>query len=226
MAPKTILVLGDLHSPFVHTKALKWVLELAKEYRPDSIVQIGDAYDMFSFSSFPRSSDYIKPSDEIEHGRALLECLWSDLQKASPKASCYQLMGNHDARILKRVLSSLPEVESLLDFRPIFSFKGVRTLKSERDELFIGDICFMHGFRSKLGDHAKHNGMKTVCGHSHHGGVVYHRLGDKILWELNAGFLADTDSAVFNYTRQRKISNWTIGCGLIDEHGPRFIPFS
>lgn len=225
MATKTILVLGDLHSPFVNTKALKWAVDIARDRKPDLIVQIGDAFDMFSFSAFPRSLDYVKPKDEIEHGRVILECLWHDLQKASPKARCYQLTGNHDARVLKRVISTLPALECLIDLGSLFSFKGVKTLKSERDELFIDDLCFMHGFRSKLGDHSRHNGMKTIVGHSHQGGVVYQRLGDKIIWELNAGYLADPNSEALSYTRQRRISNWTTGVGLIDELGPRFIPY-
>lgn len=225
MAEKTILVLGDIHSPFACGKSLKRVLELATQLKPTHIVQIGDAYDMFSFSRFPRSSNYITPKDEIEYGRAILEDLWRRLQKASPKAKCFQLMGNHDSRVLKQIIATLPAAESLLDLRPIFSFKGVETLPSERDELFINGICFMHGFRSKLGDHAVHNAQSTVCGHSHQGGVVYRRLGDKIIWELNAGYLADANSEALSYTRQRRISNWTLGCGYIDGLGPRFIPF-
>lgn len=181
---------------------------------------------MWSFSSFPRSGNYITPKDEIEHGRALLECMWADLQKVAPRAKCFNLLGNHDSRIVKRVLASLPEVESLLDLRSIFHFKGVETSKAERDELIISDVLFQHGFRTKLGDHCRANAMKTVCGHSHQGGVVYQRLGKKIIWELNCGYLADPESEALSYTRQRRISNWTLGIGIIDHLGPRFVPYN
>lgn len=108
----------------------------------------------------------------------------------------------------------------------LFSFKGVTTQPSERDELILEGILFMHGFRSKLGDHVYHNQLSTVVGHSHQGGCAYVRKGNKTLWELNCGFIGDPDSVPMSYTRQRTISRWTQGYGIIDKFGPRFVPLS
>lgn len=223
---QSILVLGDLHAPFVHAKSLARAIKLASLIKPKIIVQIGDLYDLYAFSKYPRSLDLMTPKQEINEGLEVTCRMWRELRKASPKSKCFQMIGNHDSRPVKRLIEKTPELERFLDLSSLYDFPNVTMVPSERDELIIGDILFMHGFRSKLGDHARHNGKNTVCGHSHRGGVVYHRLGDKTLWELNAGFLANEKSYALSYTRQAKISTWTQGVGLIDELGPRFIPFA
>lgn len=222
---KTILAIGDTHFPFANKQSLNRIYEITKQVKPQIIVQIGDLYDMFSFGRFPRSLSVIAPKDEVSRGREEAEVMWRWLSRLSPKAKLFQLMGNHDERPLKKILTTFPEAESLLRVKELFEFHDVETLKAERDELIIDKILFMHGFRSKLGDHARHNHMSTVCGHSHQGGSVFMRLGDKTIFELNCGYIADPHCEALSYTRQRRISNWTQGVGLIDANGPRFIPF-
>jgi len=222
---KTTLIIGDVHAPYINKKSLRNILSLAEEMKPDLIIQIGDAYDLYSFSRFPKSLNYLTPKQEINLGINEISDMWAKLKKASPKSKKFQLIGNHCERIAKQVLSKMPEIESIIDLGSIFSFDGVETLESQRDELIIDKICYMHGFRTKLGDHAANNRMSTVVGHSHVGGVVFLRNGQETIFELNCGFIADTDSHVMSYTRQRKISRWTQGVGIIDSFGPRFIPF-
>lgn len=220
---KRILVIGDCHFPFASSK-LSRLYDVAESLEPTHIVQVGDLYDMFSFSKYPRTQNVMTPKQELERGMKMARTMWAKLTFILPDAKCYQLLGNHDIRPLKRVIESAPEAETLLDFSSLFRFDGVTTMKSDRDELIIDDILFMHGYR-RHGDHMKHNNMTTVCGHSHHGGVVFSRHGKKIIYELNAGFLAEESSKPLSYGQQRKISRWTLGCGFIDEWGPRFIPF-
>lgn len=221
---KSILVVGDAHFPFANTGSLRRIAELATQLKPHIIVQIGDLLDLFSFSKFPRSLNVMTPKKELELGQKMAYQMWENLRRASPRSKYFQLLGNHDERPIKRLLEKTPELESLLNIKAIYEFPHVETMHSERDELIIGDILFMHGFR-KHGDHVKHNGMNTVCGHSHRGGVVYQRLGNKTLWELNAGYVALEDSVPLGYTKQRRISTWTQGVAVIDALGPRFIPF-
>jgi hypothetical protein len=101
----------------------------------------------------------------------------------------------------------------------------VEWIKQESEELILGDILFMHGFRSKLGDHVYHNGMNAVRAHDHLGGVVFQRKGKETIWELDVGFIGDPKALPMQYGKQTKIERWTLGAGFIDEMGPRFIPF-
>lgn len=225
MAKPRILIAGDCHFPWASRPGLKKFYDLAKALDPTHIIQIGDLFDCYSFSRFPRSLNVMTPKQEIEQARSDAMQFWLTLRAIAPKAKKHQLLGNHDSRIDKQIISMFPAGESLISPWSMFEFKGVITQESERDELFIEDICFQHGFRSRLGDHARHNSMSTVTGHSHRGGCVFFRLGDKTIYEINAGHLADERANALSYTRQRLISSWTIGAGVIDEFGPRFISF-
>jgi len=203
-------------------------VETVKRLKPDYVIQIGDLYDMYSWSKFPFKRDLYTPKDELARGREMAEEMWTRLRKAAGPWKCkfIQMKGNHDERPTKRLLEKAPEFMSLMDdpLHELFKFKGVSTQREERDDFVLDGIVFMHGFRSKLGDHARHNGMSTVVGHSHRGGSIFLRLGAKTIWELNAGFCGDEHSVPMSYTRQTRTSTWTQGFAVVDEHGPRFIP--
>lgn len=135
------------------------------------------------------------------------------------------MVGNHDDRIMKRVLEKNPEIAFLIGntLKQLYTFENVELVRSY--EYVINDIIFQHGHRSRLGDHAKYNQGSTVCGHSHVGGVVFMRNRLRTYFELNAGFLGDTETAAFAYRAQKLVNNTTLGVGVIDALGPRFIPY-
>lgn len=217
-----ILALGDVHAPFHHVKALEWAYRLADKFKPTHVIQVGDLLDQFAFSRYPKVIK-LNPEEELELGRRAAEEMWSHFKGCIN----YQCRGNHDDRIFKRALSAAPELASLVgqSLRTLYSFPGVRTVYDGREELIINGIAFQHGHRSRLGDHARFNQMATVVGHSHTGGVVYLRNALRTFWELNAGFLGDVASPAFGYHAQKRIHTTTLGAGLIDELGPRFVPY-
>lgn len=218
-----VVILGDLHAPFHCRKTVAKAIQLIKRLKPKLVVQIGDLYDLYSFSKFPRSLNVLTPQQEIRQGRGATEQLWEDIRAAAGRGvECFQLLGNHDERLAKRITEALPEIEGMAGLG-LWSFPGVQTMESERDELIIDGVIYMHGYR-RHGDHVKYNLASTVCGHSHLGGVTFHPVKGKTLFELNAGYLGDAKATAMSYTKQSKISKWTKGVGVIDQHGPRFIP--
>lgn len=218
-----ILVLGDIHFPYANERALKWAVSLVRELKPTRIVQIGDLYDQYSFSRFTRRNLEM-PEQELSRARDKAVLLWRTLTGSG--ARCYQILGNHDLRIIKRAQERLPEAQKLVQksVLELYRFKGVITVEDDRDELKIGNISFHHGYLSRLGDHMRLFGASTVVGHSHTGGVVFEQRNGEALWELNAGYLADETSEPLRY-RPTKTSKWTLGVGFIDTNGPRFIPY-
>lgn len=219
-----ILVIGDTHFPFAHKEAIAWIYQVAKKLKPKAIVQIGDLYDLLAWSAFPKSMNTYTPKQEIELARSHAEEFWTSLRKASPDAKCFQLIGNHDVRPMKRLLENAPALEVFIHFDPWFEFDGVETIKDSREELVLNDVVFIHGHKAKLGAHRDFMSQNVVVGHSHTGGVVFRALKDRIVWELNAGFVGDAGSKAFTYTPQKTVS-WTLGVGVIDALGPRFVPF-
>jgi len=219
-----ILCIGDVHAPFVSKPTVSKILDIAEELKPTIIIQLGDAYDFYSFSHFPRSVNLMTPSQEITDGRCVMEEIWGALHRRAKKAKKYQLKGNHDDRITKRLREKFPELESLVDLSQLWKFDNVTTIQDSREELEIEDIVFTHGYRSKLGDHMRYNHRNTVVGHSHRGGVALQPINGKVLFELNAGYIADPFHESLVYRSQLKYFNWTHGVGFIDHLGPRFIP--
>lgn len=163
------------------------------------------------------------PSDEILMGRQCMEEIWAAISNRAKKSKRYQLKGNHSTRIVKRMMEKFPEIESLLNIDHLWEFPGVKTIQDDKEELMINDIAFIHGYRTKLGDHVKFMHKSVVCGHSHRLGLYYHNLQGKTLFEMNCGYLADPYHKSLIYRQTRNFFDWTHGFGVIDKHGPRII---
>jgi predicted phosphodiesterase len=224
---KKILVIGDVHAPFEHKKALESLYEFAKETQPDFIIQVGDARDQYAFSKFPKSQNVYSPREEEELATKALAEMWQRLQEAAPKAKCVMLLGNHCIRPVKRIMESNPEAEHIIEahLKKIMTFDNVETIYDSREEYECCGILFHHGVYSNLGQHRDHALQNMVVGHTHRGGVSYRRIRGETLWELNAGFIGDPESKVFSYTAFKKTNNYTLGWGYIDKYGPRFCHF-
>ena len=227
-----ILAIGDTHFPYVDRKALDRVYDFAERKQPDIIVQMGDLYDLYNFSRYPKSLEVASPRTELRKAIAAATEMWLTLHALCPDARRVQLLGNHDDRISKQILGKAPEMEGLLDvldFQRIWRFEGVTTAPSSDQEVVIkhptqGEIWFHHGHRSRIGDHAIYNQANTVTGHLHKGGAVFKGYRDRTRWELNAGYIADQTKKPLQYNAQ-KYADTTPGMGYIDDDGPRFIPF-
>jgi len=219
-----IVAIPDLHCPWVDKKKVSRLLDLLPEIKPTHIVILGDSYDMYSFSRFPRSLNIMTPNEEILTARACMEEIWSAITNRCKKAKKYQIKGNHSTRINKGLMQKFPELESLLNINHLFEFPGVATIHDPRQELMINDIAFIHGHFTKLGDHVKQMNRSVVCGHSHRMGLFYLNRNDKTIFELNCGHIANPYAEPLIYRPMKRYFDWTSGFGIIDKHGPRAVP--
>lgn len=219
-----ILVIGDTHMPFADISKLDSVLHLAKDLKPNVIVQIGDLYDLYTFSRFARSVDLTTPAAELEDGRKHALAFWEALTSKSPKSLKFQLRGNHSHRIVKNLLARAPEYESLLaePIAKLTEFPGVQDMKSARSELEINGILFVHGWSTRPGFHRDYFGQSVVHGHTHHLGLSWKAQKGVPLFELDCGHIADVNKLPLQYG-ESKTTSWVAGAGFIDEYGPRTI---
>lgn len=219
-----IALISDLHFPWVNKSVLEKFYEFIQEHQPDFIVINGDAWDMYAHSKYARSLNVYSPRDEQAAARKMNEDFWATVQKNCPNAKCIQLLGNHDARPLKKVLEEYPEAEDWIaeKMKQLFTFNNVLTIHDHRQEVFINDDCIFHGYRSRLGDHRDYTHMNCHNGHSHVGGTVFRRIKGKTLFECNSGVAGDIESKALSYTPQ-KITHQTPGFSYRDKWGPRFI---
>jgi predicted phosphodiesterase len=223
---KSVLCIPDLHFPWHHADCLNFLYDIIKVKKPDVVIQLGDLYDLFAFSRFARSHNLCTPQEELDEGRAGAVAMWKHIRKIAPTADLYQIKGNHDARIQKKVLDIIPELESLVfpSVQEMFVFDGVKTIHDTREELEIDGVVYTHGHYTKIGDHSKYLLKPVVHGHRHRGEVWFQQMENYLLWELDAGYCADSSVVPMRYT-PTKTNHWTLGGGWVDSLGPRFIPF-
>lgn len=219
---KRIVAIGDTHFPFQCNATLGRIYSLVESYKPHVIIQLGDLYDFYSASAFPRSHNIMTPREEVEEARQGAEAFWKNIRKAAPRATYFQLWGNHDVRPRKRVMEMVPALESFFKVEDMFRFPSVETLQNDRDDLEVDGVIFEHGHK-KFGAHMRDNLAPTVCGHSHLGGLLMSKVRGRVIWELNAGYVGDPQQEAFAYGH-KKWDRWTRGVATIDpELGPSFV---
>lgn len=226
-----VIVLGDIHFPYHHRKALAIAISMIKKTQPSHVIQMGDLFEQKNFSRFPGRNG-MQAEVELDSARYFAKKMWADIQTAAPNAKLIQILGNHDKMAFKRCQEKLPAAQTLVErsMLEFYVFEGVTLHSDERAAYWIDDVRFLHGYK-KFGDHSKHSGHKTVCGHSHKGAVAFFQFelpdsSKRMIWECNAGWLGDEETYqdVFGYKPER-VSGNTLGISMIDDFGPRFIPF-
>lgn len=217
---KTVLTFSDSHCPFQDKKAFKAIIKVAEEKRPDVIVANGDVYDLLAFSKYPRNPYLITPEQEITKARYLLEQLFYDLNKASPKSKIFITRGNHSMRLHKRVLEKLPELLGVFDFDSLWKFEKVETIMDPREPLIIDDVIYVHGWLSRPGATLDYLQQSCTIGHLHKAYIIYKKIRNKVIWEANSGHTSNPLGIGMSYMPS-KITNSVTSFLYKDDIGPR-----
>lgn len=217
-----MLAIPDLHFP--------WAIDLNPVYaaiereKPDVVCQLGDLLDQFAHSKYSRTFDLMTPSEELSAGRGLAEAFWLNVRKAGhSKMKMIQLKGNHDVRVEKRIYDKYPEIASLVDLSRLYRFPNVETMDSDKSELLIDGVIYIHGWMTGIGKHANYFNQSVVHGHTHRGSVNFWPRKNTLLFELDCGYLADPKARPLQYG-STMTTQWLHGYGIVDLLGPRFIP--
>jgi len=219
------LIIPDTHFPFASQRVLDAIYEWALKYQPARVIQVGDLYDLYAFSKFPKSQNIYPPKQEQEIGRKAAETMWTEIRRILPNAECIQLIGNHDLRPLKQTLAHLPSLEHVVEryLQELMTFPGVKLVGDPREEYECEGVLYFHGNRSGFGAHLRQLLVNSVHGHDHKLGVFFHRVRGQTLWEVHSGFAGDVEAKVFHYTPQKSAQEMP-GFAFLDERGPRAIP--
>lgn len=223
---EVILCVSDLHAPYMHKDAVKFLKAVKAKYKPNHVVFMGDIIDAHAVSEFQTDSDLDNAGAEL---RAAIKQL-VPLYKEFPKADV--LWGNHDLRPLKAALRGGISRSFMRDINEVirapktwkWHFELVKKLKSGNDCLFV----HQKGGRD-VGLSAAKDNMCIVQGHEHSKFEIMYRANHyKLMWGMTCGCLVDDNSFAFLYSRT---SSWTaksnkfiIGCSLIIDGQPRLIP--
>lgn len=123
----THLVIPDQHAnPDYHNNRADWLAGLIKDVRPDVVVNIGDAADMSSMSSYDKGTKGFQGRSyrkDIDSHLEFQDRMWAPVKRSKKKLPCRVMMeGNHEFR-LKRALQLSPELDGAISFDD-FDFKN------------------------------------------------------------------------------------------------------
>lgn len=229
-----VISVPDLHEPYSDPDGVSALFakieEIQKRRKVDYVVQLGDSLDMYSFSKFPRSHNILTPKQELEQGRDAVWKFWKTIQTICPEATKYQLVGNHEERLPKRILDRLPEAESLFSVKDLFTHPNCEVVEGD---LVIDDVLYIHGYLTRQYAHLRYFLRSVVFGHTHNAWIVYEKIDaliggrtphkNGLLFEMTCGFLGDQSQIPLQYTASKK-NKWALGFGVVEDGVPSFIP--
>jgi hypothetical protein len=207
----TYLIIPDQHAvPYHHNDRADWLAQLMIDLKPDVVVNMGDAADMESLSSYDkgkRSFHGKSYKKDIDAHLDFQERLWEPVRKTKKKLPYRVVLeGNHENRI-ERALDLSPEMQGVIGFED-FKFSDYYNEVVRYDGGLPGiykrdGILFAHFFPTGVsgrpigGERPAHmllakNGISTIAAHSHTLDFATRRtVADRVLNGLVVGCYQD-----------------------------------
>lgn len=107
----TVVIGSDIHIPFQDKNAVNAFIKYIEDTKPHTVILNGDVLDMFMLSRFTKGEGR-NPLEEIEECREVLEIIKN---VCDPHTNLYYIIGNHETRLERYVLSKAPELASLVE---------------------------------------------------------------------------------------------------------------
>ena len=215
-----ILVLGDLHLPFVLWDALSAAQDYAKYYKPDLVIQVGDIIDAYNWSLYPRASD--SPNAEAEWDAT--EIAMDRFRSLFAKYPVTILSGNHDRRTMLRAFGvNLPR-RLIKNLEDVFQYENW-TWHLESKPLVIDKTIFIHGdeMMGNAWQKAQKLGQSLVQGHDHLGYLQYIVTFNHRIFGMSVGTMMDANSIAGRYAAKNAMRSW-VGFATITNGVPNLIP--
>lgn len=215
----TVLAIPDLHIPFHHRDAFRFLAAVKAKYSPQVIVNLGDLEDWHSISMHDHDPDGLSPGMELSELREKVKPLF----KLFPKV--LMCTSNHGSLPLRRAFKyGLPK-ELIKSYKDIINAPEGWEVA---DEWEVDGVIYEHGeaFAGQSGaiKSANANMQSTVIGHIHaFAGVQYSANQKHLIYGFNVGCLIDRERYAFAYGKKIKAKP-ILGCGIIKNGIPTFIP--
>lgn len=217
-----ILVVGDLHEPYVHPDAYDFLKSVRDEYCPDIVVQIGDETDGHAISFHDSSPELDSAGVELEKAKAGLERLHNIFPNMLLCDS------NHGSLIYRRAKAHGLPVQFIKKYRDILFPEHGAPGWSWGDawdlETALGTVRFQHQVAGDLLLNAAHERKSMVIGHFHGKlDIQYAASSTALYFGAHCGCLIDNKSLAFAYGKLSR-NKPILGCVVITNGCPQIIP--
>ncbi|QFP93569.1 hypothetical protein [Pectobacterium phage CX5] len=219
---KRILVVGDLHAPYIHPDAIAFLRHVRNTYQPDMVVQVGDETDGHAVSFHDSDPNLDSAGVELEKAKLVLE----EVHELFPNLLICD--SNHGSLIYRRAKAHGLPVQFIKRYRDIlfpehgapgWSWADAWVLSTP-----LGQVRFQHQVSGDFMLNASHERTSLVLGHEHgRFEVQYAASSTALYFGAYAGCLIDRKSMAFAYgklTRKKPI----LGVMVITDGCPQLIP--
>ena len=216
-----VLVVGDLHAPFIRKGYLEHCLEVYKKYNCNKVVFIGDIIDNHYSSFHEPDPDGYGAGEELDRAISHIKPWWENFPKAKV------CIGNHDAIICRKAFSSGISNRWIRDYDEVLGTPGW-DFKQEHN---IDGVTYVHGTgTSGKGATKRLREWHTsiVQGHIHTEAFIdWYCNKDKKLFAMQVGCGVDDRSYAMAYAKNFT-KKYIVSCGVVLESGtlPLLIPMN
>jgi hypothetical protein len=215
-----ILMISDLHAPFMHPDAVSFLRAIKAKYKPTRVILSGDEIDNHAISFHDSDPDLDSAGPELIKA---VECL-KPLYKLFPVADV--LESNHGSLVFRKAIASGLSRSFFKSPREIIEApEGWDWHFDMILDLPNGTKCYFH--HSKGANVLKNSqamGMSFCQGHHHESfEIAYWGNPHHLLFGMTVGCLVDPKSLALAYNRNN-LKRPVIGCGIIIDSVPQLIP--
>ena len=206
-----ILIISDMHVPYQHKDAIKFLQYVKDKYKPTRVICIGDELDKHSLSFHDHDPDLPSAGDELRIGLPYIQ----QIKNMFPVMDI--LESNHGSLVYRKAKTNGIPRYYLKNYNDVL---GVGKDWKWHFELLIelpnGQKCYMHHGKIAEGIRLSQTmGMNSVQGHFHERFKIdYWKNPVGLYWSMQVGCLVDDTSLAMSYNNAN-LKRPVLGVGLI-----------
>jgi len=209
-----VLVIGDTHVPAMHKGYVQFLKNVAKKWKTDKVVHVGDVVDHHCISFHDKHPD--NPGAKEEYLQAYNQV--QKLYKEFPNAVI--TVGNHDMRVLRlNAKMGIPKMY-LKEFNDLYAtdaWKWVEHIEVDGVYYYHGEGC---GGQHPAFSAAKMRMQPTVIGHYHSACGIWYQAGPTAkIWGMNVGCGVDRNHWSMQYGAAF-LKKPIVACGVVIDGDP------
>jgi hypothetical protein len=200
---KRILVIGDLHAPFIQDGYLEFCQHIYNIYNCNHTIFIGDIIDNHYSSYHETDPNAMGGGDELSAAIRKLKPWKESFKKADV------IIGNHDRMIMRRAFSSAIPKQWIKSYNDVLGTKW-----NWQDRIVYDNVQYVHGEGGTARTRAKNDMFSTCQGHIHTQAYVDWTVGThKKIFGMQVGCGLDRESYAAAYAKNFK--KQAIGVGIV-----------
>lgn len=220
MNNKCILMISDLHAPYMHKDAIRFLRAIKNKYKPTRVILSGDEIDNHAISFHDADPDLDSAGVELKRA---IECL-KPLYELFPKAEI--LESNHGSLVIRKaVANGLSRSFFKSPGEIIEAPEGWTWHFDITTTLPNGTSCYFHHSKgANVKKNSQAMGSSFCQGHHHESFEIQYWGNPKaLLFGMTVGCLVDPKSLALAYNKNN-LKRPVLGVGLILNSIPILVP--